>query len=290
MIQSYQIIFIVNNNRSKTAIHTFQYQIHLQFTVQIGRFLLLPCEFFISFLFFRFLLFYQFNFLNNYFFFKFRSRDEKNKWMQDLYDAIEKARSSNEDRYNFSTLKSNSSSDNNLDTIGILDDNDNESSSLKTDFYSAVSPSKSMQHSMVSHHRSNTTMHVCWHRHTSVGASDNHRSVTNQLSGYLLRKFKNSNGWQKLWVVFTNFCLFFYKTYQDEFPLASLPLLGYTITIPSDLDNINKDFVFKLKFKNHIYFFRAESQYSFDRWLEVIESAALKECMLQDIDDDQNDE
>jgi hypothetical protein len=39
----------------------------------------------------------------------------------------------------------------------------------------------------------------------------------NQLSGYLLRKFKNSNGWQKLWVVFTNFCLFFYKTFQVRF-------------------------------------------------------------------------
>ena len=39
-------------------------------------------------------------------------------------------------------------------------------------------------------------------------------STQNQLSGYLLRKFKTSNGWQKLWVVFTNFCLFFYKTYQ----------------------------------------------------------------------------
>lgn len=39
----------------------------------------------------------------------------------------------------------------------------------------------------------------------------------NQLSGYLLRKFKNSNGWQKLWVVFTNFCLFFYKTHQVEY-------------------------------------------------------------------------
>ena len=34
------------------------------------------------------------------------------------------------------------------------------------------------------------------------------------LSGYLLRKFKNSSGWQKLWVVFTHFCLFFYKSYQ----------------------------------------------------------------------------
>ena len=62
--------------------------------------------------------------------------------------------------------------------------------------------------------RANTTMHVCWHRNCSVSCVDNHRSLVNQLSGYLLRKFKNSNGWQKLWVVFTNFCLFFYKTYQ----------------------------------------------------------------------------
>lgn len=43
----------------------------------------------------------------------------------------------------------------------------------------------------------------------------------NQLSGYLLRKFKNSDGWQKLWVVFTNFCLFFYKTHQVCVPNRS---------------------------------------------------------------------
>lgn len=48
-------------------------------------------------------------------------------------------------------------------------------------------------------------------------------SAQNQLSGYLLRKFKNSNGWQKLWVVFTNFCLFFYKTHQVS--IASCDLL-----------------------------------------------------------------
>ena len=52
---------------------------------------------------------------------------------------------------------------------------------------------------------------------------------------------------------------------QDDFPLASLPLLGYTVDTPSSEDNINKDFVFKLQFKNHVYFFRAESQFTFDR-------------------------
>ncbi|XP_016424174.1 FERM, RhoGEF and pleckstrin domain-containing protein 2-like [Sinocyclocheilus rhinocerous] len=96
----------------------------------------------------------------------------------------------------------------------------------------------------------------------------------NQLSGYLLRKFKNSNGWQKLWVVFTNFCLFFYKTHQDDFPLASLPLLGYTVSTPEESDSIHKEYVFKLQFKSHVYFFRAESEYTFERWMEVIKSAA----------------
>uniref|UniRef100_A0A669C4M8 FERM, ARHGEF and pleckstrin domain-containing protein 2 n=1 Tax=Oreochromis niloticus TaxID=8128 RepID=A0A669C4M8_ORENI len=124
------------------------------------------------------------------------------------------------------------------------------------------------------HHRANTTMHVCWHRNTSVSMSDHSLAVENQLSGYLLRKFKNSNGWQKLWVVFTNFCLFFYKTHQDDFPLASLPLLGYTVSTPEESDGIHKEYVFKLQFKSHVYFFRAESEYTFERWMEVIKSAA----------------
>ncbi|XP_045875861.1 FERM, ARHGEF and pleckstrin domain-containing protein 2 isoform X5 [Meles meles] len=64
--------------------------------------------------------------------------------------------------------------------------------------------------------RANTTVHVCWYRNTSVSRADHSAAVENQLSGYLLRKFKNSNGWQKLWVVFTNFCLFFYKTHQVD--------------------------------------------------------------------------
>lgn len=121
--------------------------------------------------------------------------------------------------------------------------------------------------------RSNTAIHVCWHRNTSISYSDQLRAFQNQLSGFLLRKFKNSNGWQKLWVVFTNFCLFFYKSHQDDFPLASLPLLGYTVSTPSEKDGINKDFVFKLQFKSHVYFFRAESDYTFGRWIEVIRSA-----------------
>ncbi|XP_065364796.1 FERM, ARHGEF and pleckstrin domain-containing protein 2 isoform X1 [Calliphora vicina] len=120
--------------------------------------------------------------------------------------------------------------------------------------------------------RSNTALHVCWHRGATVGLGDHLISAENQLSGYLLRKFKNSSGWQKLWVVFTSFCLYFYKSYQDEFALASLPLLGYTVGPPGTQDAVQKEFVFKLSFKNHVYFFRAESIHTYHRWLEVLRS------------------
>uniref|UniRef100_A0A674F0G3 FERM, ARHGEF and pleckstrin domain-containing protein 1 n=1 Tax=Salmo trutta TaxID=8032 RepID=A0A674F0G3_SALTR len=130
-------------------------------------------------------------------------------------------------------------------------------------------------------HRGNTTVHVCWHRNTSVSMVDFSVAVENQLSGNLLRKFKNSNGWQKLWVVFTNFSLFFYKTHQDDYPLASLPLLGYSVTIPTESENIHKDYVFKLHFKSHVYYFRSESEYTFERWMEVIRSATVSASSTQ---------
>jgi len=53
--------------------------------------------------------------------------------------------------------------------------------------------------------------------------------------------------------------------FQDNHPLASLPLLGYSLTIPSESENIHKDYVFKLHFKSHVYYFRAESEYTFER-------------------------
>uniref|UniRef100_A0A667XAN3 FERM, ARHGEF and pleckstrin domain-containing protein 1 n=1 Tax=Myripristis murdjan TaxID=586833 RepID=A0A667XAN3_9TELE len=109
-------------------------------------------------------------------------------------------------------------------------------------------------------------MCVCAPNHTSPWTYLSHVSFINQLSGNLLRKFKNSNGWQKLWVVFTNFSLFFYKSHQDDYPLASLPLLGYSVTVPSESENIHKDYVFKLHFKSHVYYFRSESEYTFERY------------------------
>ena len=62
---------------------------------------------------------------------------------------------------------------------------------------------------------------------------------------------------------YTNKILFVLE--QDSNPLASLPLLGYRVETPVEEDGITKDHVFKLVFKNHVYFFRAESNFTFKR-------------------------
>uniref|UniRef100_A0A672JDX0 FERM, ARHGEF and pleckstrin domain-containing protein 2 n=1 Tax=Salarias fasciatus TaxID=181472 RepID=A0A672JDX0_SALFA len=182
------------------------------------------------------------------------SKVEMGKWIEDLNLAIDMAKKSQEKSSIF------------------LDAGLNDHSNL---FGSpAISPELPPRYLLSQGQRPNTITHVCWYRNQNLSLTDYLRMNQNQLSGYLLRKFKNSNGWQKLWVVFTNFCLFFYKTHQDDFPLASLPLLGYSVSTPEESDNIHKEYVFKLQFKSHVYFFRAESEYTFERWMEVIKSAA----------------
>uniref|UniRef100_A0A3Q3AGH6 FERM, ARHGEF and pleckstrin domain-containing protein 2 n=1 Tax=Kryptolebias marmoratus TaxID=37003 RepID=A0A3Q3AGH6_KRYMA len=182
------------------------------------------------------------------------SKVEMGKWIEDLNMAINLAKKSQEKSSVFLDTGLTDHSNRSSDEVSLEQESEDDMNSSRTSLDKQT------------HHRANTTMHVCWHRNTSVSMSDHSLAVENQLSGYLLRKFKNSNGWQKLWVVFTNFCLFFYKTHQDDFPLASLPLLGYTVSTPDEFDSIHKEYVFKLQFKSHVYFFRAESEYTFERF------------------------
>ncbi|KAL6484642.1 hypothetical protein MHYP_G00066870 [Metynnis hypsauchen] len=192
------------------------------------------------------------------------SVSEMEKWMEDLKMAVDLAEDSNGPSTSLLTNSNDVKSPGEwASEVESEDDLGGSRTSLERHGNSSA------------HHRGNTTVHVCWHRNTSVSMLDFSIATENQLSGNLLRKFKNSNGWQKLWVVFTNFSLFFYKTHQDEYPLASLPLLGYSVTVPAESENIHKDYVFKLHFKSHIYYFRSESEYSFERWMEVIRSATI---------------
>ncbi|XP_074185542.1 FERM, ARHGEF and pleckstrin domain-containing protein 1 isoform X1 [Rhinolophus sinicus] len=188
------------------------------------------------------------------------SRSEMEKWVEDIQMAIDLAEKSSGPTPEF--LASSPPDNKSPDEAAAADQESEDDLSASRTSLERQAP-----------HRGNTMVHVCWHRNTSVSMVDFSVAVENQLSGNLLRKFKNSNGWQKLWVVFTNFCLFFYKSHQDNHPLASLPLLGYSLTIPSESEEIHKDYVFKLHFKSHVYYFRAESEYTFERWMDVIRSA-----------------
>ncbi|KAM8786811.1 FERM, ARHGEF and pleckstrin domain-containing protein 1 isoform 2-T3 [Rhynchonycteris naso] len=188
------------------------------------------------------------------------SRSEMEKWVEDIQMAIDLAEKSSGPTPEF--VASSPPDNKSPDEAAVADQESEDDLSASRTSLERQAP-----------HRGNTMVHVCWHRNTSVSMVDFSVAVENQLSGNLLRKFKNSNGWQKLWVVFTNFCLFFYKSHQDNHPLASLPLLGYSLTIPSESEEIHKDYVFKLHFKSHVYYFRAESEYTFERWMEVIRSA-----------------
>ncbi|XP_048048654.1 FERM, ARHGEF and pleckstrin domain-containing protein 1 [Megalobrama amblycephala] len=192
------------------------------------------------------------------------SESEMEKWMEDLKMAVDMAEESDGPTSDLLTPSKDVSSSG-ASEVESEDDVCGSQTSLPRHGNSSANAL----------HRGNTTAHVCWHRNTSVSMLDFSIATENKLSGNLLRKFKNSNGWQKLWVVFTNFTLFFYKTHEDEFPLASLPLLGYSVTDAGESENIHKDHVFKLHFKSHVYFFRTESQYFFERWMTVIRSATV---------------
>lgn len=192
------------------------------------------------------------------------SESEMEKWMEDIKKAVDLAEECN------GLVSSLLVSNRDFKSSGV--------SEVDSEDDLSGSQSSTMRHGNSSvniHHRGNTTAHVCWHRNTSVSMMDFSIAIENQLSGNLLRKFKNSNGWQKLWVVFTNFTLFFYKTHEDEYPLASLPLLGYSVIKAGESENIHKDHVFKLHFKSHVYYFRTESEYFFQRWMTVIRSATV---------------
>lgn len=180
---------------------------------------------------------------------------EKKLWLDELTKAAASVKHKPQTQLPLVSVKYCTSSEENLETCGL-----NNSSIISPP---ARAPSS----------RNNTALHVCWHRGVTICLDDHLRSGKNQISGYLLRKFKNSSGWQKLWVVLTSFCLYFYKSYSDDAALASLPLLGYSVGPPGIQDAVQKEFVFKLSFKNHTYFFRAESEHTYQRWLEVLQSA-----------------
>ncbi|VIO89469.1 Uncharacterized protein BM_BM4260 [Brugia malayi] len=125
-----------------------------------------------------------------------------------------------------------------------------------------------------------STLDVCWHRHATLGINAIITAPANQMSGYLLRKFRNSAGWQKFWVVHANFALTFFRSHQEKEAVAVLPIINYHISLPQLNDKIDYDNVFKLSYNTHCYFFRADSLYAFSKWYECIRESTINSSPL----------
>jgi hypothetical protein len=185
------------------------------------------------------------------------SHDDNEKWLAELNAAVSKAQELN------------------FDVSAEMMAN---MTTAATAVQSHPPPQESNNNKINYNHRANSIIHVTWHRNITISHNQLCHAMKFNLSGYLLRKFKNSVGWQRLFIIFTNITLFFFKSHEDTTPLASLPLLGYKIEIPnpaaaSEDAIITKENVFKLIFKTHVYYFRAESSFTFKRWMNTLERA-----------------
>ncbi|KAH9285536.1 putative ferm, rhogef and pleckstrin domain-containing protein [Echinococcus granulosus] len=145
----------------------------------------------------------------------------------------------------------------------------------KDNYLGLLGPRSHLQQTVL---RCSGLAYVCWHRRLSVSLDNVLNANKCEISGYLLRKFKTSCGWQKLWTVFTDFTLFFYKSPEDSTPIASLPLLGYRLesarpaAAAADAQ-FHKSDVLQLTYKSHAYYFRTDAPVSFERWHSALSSA-----------------
>ncbi|WKY16179.1 hypothetical protein Q1695_001118 [Nippostrongylus brasiliensis] len=160
---------------------------------------------------------------------------------------------------------------NRLDLPPIVSENDQRNSTSKCDAVNEDLQTKER--------RKLSPLQVCWYRKATLSIHQIYDIIDVCQSGYLLRKLRNSNGWQRLWTELSSHTLFFYKTHKDSAPLANLPLLEYKLCMPSVVDRVHHSNCFKLVYSSHEYFFRTSGSYSFQRWTESIRKAAVSRAV-----------
>ena len=94
------------------------------------------------------------------------------------------------------------------------------------------------------------------------------------LSGWLFKQ--GSDGlmlWKKRWFVLSEYCLFYYKSPEENKVLGSIVLPSYKI---SPVNETNKKFAFKAEHQNmRTYFFAAESKESMLQWMNALSLASI---------------
>lgn len=107
------------------------------------------------------------------------SQEEKHKWLEDIVQAVQAARELPDDasRLNYFSLKSCSKSfsprlaDTSV-SVHLLFSGSSEEVLDKTGMADDSSASANGKERAQQQQRSNTTVHVCWHRNTSISSQD----------------------------------------------------------------------------------------------------------------------
>ncbi|XP_035760316.1 FERM, ARHGEF and pleckstrin domain-containing protein 1-like, partial [Neolamprologus brichardi] len=93
------------------------------------------------------------------------SKVEMGKWIEDLNLAIDMAKKSQEKSSIFLDAGLSDRSNRSSDEVSLEQESEDDMNSSRTSLDKQT------------HHRANTTMHVCWHRNTSVSMSDHSLAV-----------------------------------------------------------------------------------------------------------------
>jgi hypothetical protein len=97
------------------------------------------------------------------------------------------------------------------------------------------------------------------------------------LQGWLYKQ--GSEGlmlWQKRWFVLSEFCLFYYKSPDEERVSGSILLPSYKVSPASKEDGIHRKFAFKAEHKNmRTYYFSAETKDTMIQWMNALSLASI---------------
>ncbi|XP_054264753.1 uncharacterized protein LOC128987765 isoform X2 [Macrosteles quadrilineatus] len=97
------------------------------------------------------------------------------------------------------------------------------------------------------------------------------------LQGWLYKQ--GSEGlmlWKKRWFVLSEYCLFYYKTSEEEKLLGSILLPSYKISPCGTDDKVYRKFVFKAEHANmRTYYFAADSQPLMAKWMNALSLASI---------------
>ncbi|XP_070565416.1 uncharacterized protein [Ptychodera flava] len=97
------------------------------------------------------------------------------------------------------------------------------------------------------------------------------------LSGWLNKQDSSGlKGWKRRWCVLSDFCLFIYKSPDDESILSSVLLPSYQISQVTAEDKIHKKNAFKCVHANmRTYYFYADTEDDMRKWIEKLKLATV---------------